>query len=182
MSKHLDRIWKGFQGFLTQAHEFILTKESSPLSGGFSSVLTCSYTWSDFCIRNELVLKVNKLTFFYQVKKNDIVLLPFKLRKAEKQIKNSADVKRLPQILEHMHFPAIFFSFICPVSYLFWIFSSCLGILLGKSVVCMQIYVVYTGIRWLVLLSGEIWRMGRLSTGTHAGAKDIPEEFGQSIL
>lgn len=129
MSKSLDRIWKDFQGFLTRAHEFILTKESSPLSGGFSSVLTCSYTWFDFCIRNELVLKVNKLTFFYQVKKNDIVLLPFKLRRAEKQIKNSADVKRSPQILERMHSRAIFFSFVCPVSYLFWIFSSCLGIL-----------------------------------------------------
>ena len=44
-------------------------------------------------------LKVNKFTFFYQVKNNDIALLPFKLRKAHKQIKNSAEIRDQPKYL-----------------------------------------------------------------------------------
>lgn len=154
MSKSLDRIWKDFQGVLTRAHEFILTKESSPLSGGFSSVLTFSYTWFDFCIRNELVLKVNKLTFFYQVKKNDIVLLPFKLRKAEKQIKNSADVKRSPQILNTC-IPLQFFllSFV-----LFHIYFEFFQVVWGSFGNISGMYVDLCCIYWYMLAGSSLWR------------------------
>ena len=44
-------------------------------------------------------LKVNKFAFFYQVKNNDIALLPFKLRKAHKQITNSAEMRDQPKYL-----------------------------------------------------------------------------------
>lgn len=124
-----------------------------PFSSHLVKELTCSFTGFRFCIWNDLVLKVNKLTFLYQIR-NYVFLLSFKLRKTKNQIKNSAEVKEQPKHLSN------FFSFICLVLHLFWIFSSSLGIL----------WEVWWYIQsWMVWWEGYVLRIVSLGDFVHCG-------------
>ena len=93
-------------------------------------------------------LKVNKFTFFYQVKNNDIALLPFKLRKAHKQIKNSAEIRDQPKYLN-----TCLLSFV-----LFCIYFEYFQVVWGSFGKVSGMYVDLCCIYWGMPTGSSLWR------------------------
>lgn len=96
---------------------------------------TCRSTRFEFCPRNEFVVEGKRACFLFY-NKNCVVHLPFKLRKAKNQIKNSAEVREQPNYL----------SWCAPQPFSFFFHLSCFILILnffkpfrdpfGKWVLC----------------------------------------------